>query len=355
MPISNSIPNINIALENIHFQWPWISVLLLLPLIARWLLPADKRKANLPILRFPHLDILRSTFGGTTLTPKKPNKFFIILLTLFWIFLTLALMRPQIVDQMTEIENQGYDIMLAVDLSGSMRALDFSTKDQMINRLDIAKVVVGDFVKERKNDRIGLILFGDYAYQYAPLSFDVDSIAKMLNETVVSMAGDGTAIGDAIGLAVKSLRDREEKSRIIILLTDGEDTASSIPPAQAARLAKDYGIKIYTIGIGSTGRVPYPDQYGRIFMADMKLDEKLLQEIADITGGNYFKATDMQALRKTYDKINALEKSKSEVRQYLVRTPLYRYPLGIAAILLMLIAILPLLLQKQREAYYDVS
>ncbi len=338
---------LNIQIENLHFEWPFMAALLILPLLVRFLTPAIKRKVNLPILHFPHLEILRTTFGGATPAQKQSNKIFTILLSLFWLCLTLTLMRPQIVDQMTEVENQGYDIMLAVDLSGSMRALDFSTEKQMINRLDVAKVVVGDFVKERKNDRAGLILFGDYAYQYAPLTFDTASVSKMLNDTVISMAGDGTAIGDAIGLAVKSLRDRPEKSRIVILLTDGEDTASSIPPAQAAKLAKEYGIKIYTIGIGSTSRVPYPDQYGGIVMANMRLDEVLLKNIAQTTGGSYFKATDPQALKKTYEKINALEKSKAETRQYLIRTPLYRYPLGAGILCLITMALLPLLRRRE--------
>ena len=280
-------------------------------------------------------------FDGFSPIQKAGSRPFSILAGLFWVLLTLALMRPQIVDQMSEVENHGYDIVLAVDLSGSMRALDFATKENMANRLDVAKDVVSDFVLERQNDRIGLVLFGDYAYQYAPLTQDTQAIAKMLKETVTSMAGDGTAIGDAIGLSVKALRNRAEGSRIIVLLTDGEDTASSIPPLQAAKLAQDYGIKIYTIGIGSNGLVPYPDQYGRIVRAEMRLDENLLQQIAYTTGGKYYRATDQQALSKVYDEINRLEKSESETRRYLIRTPLYRYPLSAALICLLLMALIP--------------
>ncbi len=334
------------TLKSLHFEWLWMALLLILPLLVHWLSPSVKRNVSLPIIRFPHMDRLKDAFGGYTPTQKYSNSLFTLLLALFWVFLTLALMRPQIVDQLTEIENQGYDIILAVDLSRSMRALDFSTERQRVNRLDVAKVVVGNFVNDRKNDRVGLVLFGDYAYQYVPLTQDTDSVAKMLNDTAISMAGDSTAIGDAIGLAVKSLRQQPEKSRIIILLTDGEDTASSIPPTQAAKLAKDYGIKIYTIGIGSKGRVPYPNRYDRIVMVEMNLDEELLEEIANTTGGNYFQATDPEALRKVYEQINRLEKSKSETRQYLIRTPLYRYPLGAALLCLFIIALLPLLRGK---------
>lgn len=323
------------------FAWPWMGALLVLPLLARFMLPALKQKSILPVLRFPHLDILENAFPAHMPRNRQSGRLFLIVLSLLWLCLVLTLMRPQFVDQLTEVENQGYDIMLAVDLSGSMKALDFSTKDKRVNRLDVAKIVVGDFVKDRESDRIGLVLFGDYAYQYAPLTLDTLSVSQMLNETAISMAGDKTAIGDAIGLAVKSLRERPEKSRILILLTDGEDTASSIPPTQAAQLAKDYGIRIYTIGIGSKGQVPYPDQYGRIFMAKTNIDEKLLQEIADMTGGSYFRATDLNTLQEVYKHIDKLEKTEVETRQYMIRTPLYRYPLGTGLVLLLFISLLP--------------
>ena len=335
-----------------NFEWPWLGLLALLPLIVRLVLPAVKRKQLLPILRFPHLEELKNSFAAFLPKDAGTSRLFIILLSLLWICLVLALMRPQIVNQLTEVENEGYDIMLAVDLSGSMRALDFSKGNKRVNRLDIAKEVVSNFVQDRKDDRIGLVLFGDHAYQYAPLTQDTPAVSKMLDDTVVSMAGDGTAIGDAIGLAVKGLRDRPEKSKIIILLTDGEDNASSIPPLQAAKLAKDYGIRIYTIGVGSNGPVPYPDQYGRIVMANIKLDEKLLREIADTTGGSYYRATDTTALEHVYEQINKLEKSKSEKRQYLIRTPLYRYPLGAALGLLALIALIPLVSEEVRKRQY---
>lgn len=328
--------------EMMTFAWPWMGLLLLLPVAVHYLMPAAKRQAAIPIVRFPHLEALRRSFSAFTPSSQHGGRWFLALVSLIWLCLTLALMRPQIVDQMTEVKNEGYDIMLAVDLSGSMRALDFSQGNQRVDRLDVAKKVVGDFVRDRKDDRVGLILFGDFAYQYAPLTLDTDAVGKMLNETVISMAGDGTAIGDALGLAVKGLRDRPETSRIIILLTDGEDTASSIPPVQAAQLAADYGIKIYTIGIGSKGRVPFPNRAGRIMWVETNMDEELLRAIAEHTGGAYFRATDSNALKQVYEQINRLEKSESETRQYLIRTPLYRYPLGAALGLLVLLALLPL-------------
>lgn len=333
------------------FAWPWMGLLLALPLLVRWLLPASTRHQALPVLRFPHLERLKAAYAGFK-AHGASGRLFLFMFSLFWLLTVLALMRPQIVDQMTEVENEGYDIMLAVDLSGSMRALDFSRGDKRVNRLDVAKVVVGDFVRARQADRVGLILFGDFAYQYAPLTYDTQAVSKMLNDTVISMAGDGTAIGDAVGLAVKSMRERPESSRLVILLTDGEDNASSISPMQAAQLARDYGIRIYTIGIGSKGQVPFPDQFGRVVMVEMSLDEELLRAMAELTGGAYFAATDSDALERVYEQINRLEKSKAETRQYLIRTPLYRYPLGAALALLLLIALWPLMRQLAGGARY---
>jgi len=330
------------------FHWPWMIVLLSLPFVIRMILPTCKRMPfhTIPKLRFPALARLKTAFS----TPKKnythSNRFFLFLLSLLWLLLVLAVMRPQLVDQFTSIQNEGYDLMLAVDISGSMRALDFSTKQKTVSRLDVTKDVVGKFVRERQGDRIGLILFGENAYLHVPLTLDTLSVSHMLNNVVSGMAGYATAIGDAIGLAVKSLRERPEGSRVLVLLTDGEDTASSIPPLEAARLAKQYGIRIYTIGVGKDGLVPYPHETGRIIMAEIPIDEKLLKEIAFITNGKYFRATDQHALQAIYDQINGLEKTKSNTRTYIIRKPLYRYPLGVAAIFLLILGLLPLCRRK---------
>jgi Ca-activated chloride channel family protein len=268
---------------------------------------------------------------------------------LLWLSLTGALMQPQMVDQYTQVRNKGYDLMLAVDLSGSMRALDFSSMSRRVNRLDVIKAVVGDFVGGRKGDRIGLVLFGDNAYLHVPLTLDTASVVKMLNNTLVGEAGDSTAIGDAIGMAVANLRDRPEKSRVIILLTDGADNASTLPPLRAAKLAAQYGIRIYTIGVGSSGPVPIPDQNGNIVLARMDLDEGLLKSIASTTGGAYFRATDTKALQEIYARIDQMEKTEAETRSYMIRQPLYRYPLGFALLVLLALAATPFI-QRVRHA-----
>ena len=209
--------------------------------------------------------------------------------------------------------------MLAVDISASMQAIDFSTKTKRVSRLDATKEVVNKFVLGRQGDRVGLVTFGESAYLHVPLTLDTLSVSKMLNDTVSGMAGNATAIGDAIGLSVRTLRDRPEGSRVLILLTDGEDNASSIPPLEAAKIAKQYGIRIYTIGVGKNGSVPFPNGFGGYQMATVPIDEKLLKEIAMMTGGQYHLATDKQTLASIYNKINELEKTESNQNVYLIR------------------------------------
>jgi Ca-activated chloride channel family protein len=244
-------------------------------------------------------------------------------------------MQPENVDQFRQEKNKGYDLMLAVDISASMQALDFSTPDKTISRLDVTKEVVGNFIKGRQGDRLGLILFGQNAYLHVPFTLDAMSVSRMLNDAVPGMAGNATAIGDAIGQAVRTLRERPSGSRVLILLTDGEDNSSSIPPLEAVKLAKQYGIRIYTIGIGKKGLVPFPNQRGGYGMGEVSIDEALLKEIAKETGGQYFSATNEKMLSGIYAKIDELEKSEANETVFLVREPLYYYPLSLSALILL--------------------
>lgn len=327
----------------LQFYWPWLALLLPLPLLVRFVFPAkaDPERAS-PELSFPSLERLEKAFPAQSCQPVKANLLFITLFSLMWIFLVAALMQPQRVDQYTQVKNKGYDIMLAVDISASMQALDFSTNLKTITRLDVAKESVGKFTLGRRGDRVGLVTFGESAYLHVPLTLDTSSVTKMLNDTVSGMAGNGTAIGDAIGLAVRTLRERPEGSRVLVLLTDGEDNSSSIPPLEAAKLAKQYGIRIYTIGIGRNGPVPFPTKYGTQ-MAEVPMDEGLLKEIAAMTGGHYFLATNQNALESIYAKIDELEKSESNETLYLIREPLYYYPLAISMCLLLILSFYQLL------------
>lgn len=325
-----------------HFYWPWFALLLPLPFIFRWCIPSKMKETNnegFAELHFPALQRLKNAFTGCQSSGKRSDRLFLFLLSLSWFFLVIALMQPEKVDQFKQVKNKGYDLMLAVDISASMQALDFSTQSKNISRLDATKDVVGKFVLGRQGDRVGLVTFGESAYLHVPLTLDTVSVSRMLNDTISGMAGNSTAIGDAIGLSVRTLRERPEGSRVLILLTDGEDNASSIPPLEAAKLAKQYGIRIYTIGVGKNGPVPFPTQFGGYGMANISIDEELLKEIASLTGGHYFLATDRKMLETIYNKINELEKTESNLTIFLIREPLYYYPLGLAMAILLFLSL----------------
>lgn len=326
-----------------RFYWPWLVLLLPLPLLARIFFPAVKNtsKENTPLLRFPSLNRIKEAFPINQQTKQPSTNAYVIILSLIWSLLVLAIMQPEKVDQYTEVQNKGYDIMLAVDISASMQALDFSTAIKSVSRLDVTKDVVGKFALGRQGDRVGLITFGENAFLHVPLTLDTLSVSQMLNDTVSGMAGNATSIGDAIGLSVRTLRERPAGSRVLVLLTDGEDNASHIPPLEAAKLAKQYGIRIYTIGVGKNGPVPFPSRHGGYGMVEMSIDEDLLKEIALTTGGVYFRATDQNTLQSVYEKINTMEKSESNQQIFLLREALYAYPLSLAMALLLLLALIP--------------
>lgn len=327
-----------------EFYWPYFAFLIPIPLIAIWLLPKieHRQESNTHQLLFPNLDYIKQAFDQRVSQQSSASNSYIVLLVLFWIFLVLALMRPQIVDQTQQVQHKGHDIFLAVDISLSMQALDFSTPQKTLNRLDITKDVVNNFINKRTTDRLGLILFGEHAYVQVPLTHDTNHVAKMLYNAVPGMAGPSTAIGDTIGIAIKNLRNNNAQNRILILLTDGSDNSSIIPPDEAAVIAKEHGVKIYTIGIGKAGLVPFPNENGRISMVEIGMNEKLLNEIAKTTGGLYFKAEDDIALGKIYEKIDQLEKIEYDVREFQIRTPLFRYPLGVASFMFILLALVSL-------------
>lgn len=322
-----------------QFYWPWFSLLLPLPLLIRRFLASKTAEHQIAEIHFPAIQRLKGAFSAFQNEQKSSSLFPLSVLTLSWVFFIIALMQPERVDQVSQINHEGYDLMLAVDISASMQALDFSTPHRKVSRLDAAKEVVGRFVQGRKGDRVGLVAFGEHAYLHVPLTLDTLSVSKMLNETISGMAGQATAIGDAIGISVRTLRDRPEGSRVLILLTDGEDNSSRIPPLEAAKLAKQYGIKIYTIGMGKSGAVPFPAQSGGYAMVQVSIDEKSLKEIADMTGGGFFLAKDEKMLENIYKKINELEKTTAEETILLIRDPLYAYPLGLAMALLLLLSI----------------
>jgi Ca-activated chloride channel family protein len=206
--------------------------------------------------------------------------------------------------------------------------------------MSVVKGVVGRFITAREGDRVGLVIFGDYAYVLSPLTIDVNAVRSLLEGVVPSLVGSATAIGDAIGLAIKKLRERPEGSRVLVLVTDGENTAGSLPPMAAAQLARREGIRIYTIGVGSKGLVPFIEN-GRRTMVNMEIDEGLLNNVASMTDGAYFRATDADALEQIYQQIDGLEKTEAEARSIMIPRPLYRWPLGVALIILLIMGLFP--------------
>ena len=325
------------------FNWPWMVLLLPLPLITWTLLPANKNANDytVPELLFPYTTRLNEAFVSHYVNHPKSKKWFVTILSLLWVFLVLTVMHPIWRHQSLLINSKGYDIMLAVDISLSMNVVDSSQKEKSMTRLGITKEVVTNFIKQRQGDRLGLILFAEHAYLQVPMTSDTFGLTQMLNNALPGMAGASTSIGDAIGIAVRELRNRTDGSKLLILLTDGADTSSNIPPIKAAEIAKQYNIRIYTIGIGDQETVSSPAVNGQVSMINTSMDEKLLQDIANITGGQYFMAKEDQTLEKIYNKINELEKIDLTTKEYQF-TSLYRYPLGVASLLFLILCLSPL-------------
>jgi Ca-activated chloride channel family protein len=244
----------------------------------------------------------------------------VLLRCLALVLLIIALARPQSGTKASEVLTEGIDIMLCLDTSGSMQALDFKWKNERHNRLEVVKKVVSDFIKGRTNDRIGMVVFGEEAFTQCPLTLDYGVLLNFLDQVEIGMAGDSTAVGSALGACVNRLKERKSKSKVIILLTDGRNNAGSINPQTAAEIAKTFDIKVYTVGVGTEGEVPFlvDTIFGKKYMYQrVELDEETLKEIAAITGGSYFKATNTEALEEIYKKIDKLEKTKVEVKEYM--------------------------------------
>lgn len=331
----------------IHFHWPWMILLLLLPLL-RWLLlrrssdtSKDQQQRNTTLLH-PSLAQLQSAFHTNSPSRTTGSRLHTLLLTLLWLGLVLAMTRPQWLEPYTENRMEGYDLMLAVDASHSMEALDFSVEGKQVSRMQVIKGVMGRFIEGRGDDRIGLIIFGSQAFVLSPLTLDRPSVLQLLNNLVPRIAGDGTAMGDALGLGVKKLRQRPSGSRVLLLIADGESTAGTIPPMEAARLAAKEDIRIYAVGVGSTQKeVPIMEGGRLVIRKDLGFDEAIMRDIAETTGGAYFRATDTKALESISQRINELEKSRAESRTLMIPHPLYRWPLALALLSLLTLGLFP--------------
>lgn len=296
------------------FSWDsplFFLLLLLLPFIY-WFY---RRSFFAVTLRYSAINLIKSEKSF------KEKMFWLLpfLRCLALIFFIFALARPQFGTQSTEVLSEGVDILLTIDTSGSMKALDFKKDGETVDRLEAIKKVVADFIQKRPYDRIGMVVFGSEAYTQCPLTLDKDILRSFLNWIHIGIAGDGTAVGNALATSVKRLQNQTTKSRVVILLTDGRNNAGEIAPQMAAHIAKEMGIKVYTIGVGTNGQVPYPQDtpFGqRIVYAQLDLDEETLKEIAETTGGKYFRATDTDELEKIYATIDNLEKTEIKTKEY---------------------------------------
>ena len=314
----------------IEWLWPLAFLIVPAPVLVRWLIKASKKKQ--PALTVPSLEgfsglSTNESFSATLSTVK------LIILWLAWILLIAAVARPQWVGEMVSLPTTGRDLMLAIDISGSMATEDMQVNNDYVDRLSVVKAVISQFLDARKGDRVGLVLFGTNAYVQAPLTFDLKSVKKLMIEAPVGIAGGKTAIGDAIGLTVKRLRERQNEEKVVILLTDGANNVGEIPPIKAAELASVDGIKIYTIGVGAEEmRVPslFGSLAGRTTNPSADLDEETLSKIAEATQGRYFRAKDTNTLAQIYELIDKLEPIEQEPETYRPFQVLYYWPLGIS-------------------------
>lgn len=321
-----------------HFAEPYAFWLLVLPLIFRLILPAVKGLHG-DALRVPFLkDLQRISIKSGKLWEMslRSNNIIsprLIFLYILWCLLVVALARPQWLGEPIRIRSYSRDILMVMDISNSMQEPDFAIQRRRVDRLTAVKKVASEFVKKRQDDQMGLILFGTNAYLQAPITFDKKSVIEILWQMDAGMAGNSTAIGDALGLALKTLKDSDNKDKkIIILLTDGENNDGSLTLPQAISLAKQEGVKIYTIGVGADNAI-MQSFMGYNLGGNSALDEKSLQEIAQETQGRYFRAKDTNSLEKVYQAIDKLEPTIND-NQYIQETKeLYYFPLLMAFIL----------------------
>ena len=321
-------------LSEFSFAHPWLLLLLL----------------GIPVLAW-----LKGKFGGTAavtfsttsmlaeIGSRQRNRAGAFLAGLSYLALALfiiALARPQLGRVTTRVQATGVDIMLVLDVSRSMLAEDFTIGNSRANRIDAVKIVTEQFIRQRPNDRIGIVAFAGRPYLVSPLTLDHDWLIRNLERLRIGLVEDGTAIGSAIASAANRLKDKEAKTKLIVLLTDGDNNAGKVQPLTAAEAAKALGIRIYTIGAGTEGEAPFPLQnaFGRTIYRNVlvKFDEKTLSEIASITNGQYFRATDTNSLRKIFSEIDKMEKTKIEVERTAQYRDLFQYVLipGIACLLL---------------------
>jgi len=308
----------------IEFAHPELFLLIPLPLLITWLAPAYKeRKASVKVPYFARLvDVTgeKPQSGAVLLNRKFIQR---VIIVFAWLCIVTSMAKPEIIGPVISQTKAARDLMIAVDLSGSMSVQDFKLENnQMVDRLTAVKQVLTGFAQNREHDRLGLILFGDAAYLQAPFTADISTWLALLDETEIGMAGQSTAFGDAIGLAISVFESSETKKRVLIVLTDGNDTGSKVPPVEAAKVAAAYDIKIYTIAIGDPTAV-----------GEEKVDLAALQKMSEFTGGKSYQALNTEELEQVYDEINNMEPEQFDSLSFRPKTSIHHYPIILFAML----------------------
>ncbi|MBV1908497.1 MAG: VWA domain-containing protein [Kangiellaceae bacterium] len=310
----------------IELLYPWLLILIPLPLLI-WLVikPKQPRLTSIRTPLFTNWNAIQQnqSVSSTKLLFKN------LLTFIIWTLIVTATARPQWIDEPIELPTSGRDLLLSIDISGSMEEEDLQLEGKRTNRLEVVKSILSEFIEKREGDRLGLVLFGEKAYLQTPLTFDLQTVQFMLDETVIGLAGASrTAIGDGIGLSIKRLRERPAENRVLILLTDGRNNSGELDPIEAAKLAKHAGIKIYTIGVGADKQTRRSLLFGTTtFNPSAELDEETLKVVAKLTGGQYFRARSSEELAQIYDLLDQLEPVEDKPEIYRPIQELYFWAL----------------------------
>lgn len=320
----------DLSLTNVEFAYPFVLWgLILIPLLLLWYWKRNKKQT--PDITYSSLKV----FSGLKPTLRERLRHLPFALRMLAIaFFLVALARPQTYSTGESIYTEGIDIAMILDISGSMLAEDFEP-----NRLEAAKNVINDFVQGRVSDKIGLVVFARDSFTQCPLTIDYPVLRNLLKDIESGMITDGTAIGNAIANGVNRLKDSDAKSKVMILITDGVSNAGEVDPLTAAQIAETFGIRIYSIGVGTKGEAPYPFNTPlgtRYQMVPVEIDEELLKQVSATTGGRYFRATNNEALKNIYDEIDELEKSRVEVLSYRNTKELFYSWVGVGLLLLLI-------------------
>lgn len=331
----------------IELAWPWLWLLAPVPFLIAYLGRHGQDSASGALLT-PLFEQWRGLVRQSPATGGYDHRFFFSYC--LWLLLLLAASKPVYVGDPIQLPSQGRELLLAVDVSGSMKEQDMPLENRRVNRLELVKHVLSDFIERREGDRLGLILFGEQAFLQSPLSFDRDTVKQYLKEAEIGIAGEnGTAIGDAIGMAIKRYQDKALSNRILILLTDGQNTMG-VKPLEASRFAKDKKITIYTIGIGADSQIIQSGFFGnRRVNPSRDLDEKTLKAIAEMTGGKYFRGRNQAELENIYEELDRLVPVEADALTFRPTKLLFFYPLAAALTLFLLLLVSPIVTRLKQS------